>query len=262
MSKNLLESKPGRALLAILGMLCTGLASADLLPTEEVITSDFDGDGQREVAMVVRDDPGGSGTFYHLLVVDTDDNGKLRTTSAFIGDRVQFLNFWHDRKKGAIALDMVQGGKGDAACCPTHKVVRRWKLHDGKLTELPVEPYGQVSINDLVRLKWQLVQLDGQAVPGDAGIDFTFGPGKVGGRSGCNNYVTDVKEPSPGRLKIGPLVGATQMACPKEQMKREQQFLKRLGQVTGYRWMGNTLALDWQEKDQQGSLLFRLLEEE
>jgi heat shock protein HslJ len=245
----------------LLGMLYVGVASANLLPTEEGITSDFDGDGQSEVALVVRDDPGGSGVFYHLLVVDTDENGKLRTASSFIGDRVQFLNFWHDREKGAIAMDLVQAGKGDAACCPTHKVVRRWKFQDGSLKELPAEPYGQVSINDLVRFKWRLVQMDGQSVSENAGIDLTFGPGKVGGKSGCNNYIAGVKQTSPGKLKINAPMAATQMACPEEQMKREQEFLKRLTQATSYQWMGKTLVLDWQDNGKQGSLVFRLVEE-
>ncbi len=50
------------------------------------------------------------------------------------------------------------------------------------------------------------------------------------------------------------------MACPEEQMTREQQFLKRLSQATAYRWMGKTLALDWRHYGKNGSLVFRLVE--
>ncbi|WP_456405131.1 META domain-containing protein [Thiolapillus sp.] len=55
-------------------------------------------------------------------------------------------------------------------------------------------------------------------------------------------------------------MAASQMACPEEQMTREQQFLKRLSQATAYRWMGKTLALDWRHYGKNGSLVFRLVE--
>ena len=253
----------GKMLLGVLTLLATGTASATGLGfTGEAITGDFDGDGLDELAQIIRDDPGGSGTFYHLLVMDTNDKGELVTDSAFVGDRVQVLNFWADHDKGAIGLDLVQGGEGDAACCPTHKVVRRWKLAGGKLTELTAEPYGQVSLGDLVRFKWNLVRMEEKAIPEGVDIHLILGDGGAVGKSGCNNYQVGLKEPAPGKVSFQAPIAATMMACPEPAMSLEQKYLQRLSQVTGYRWMGKSLALDWQAEDQGGSLLFRLVEEE
>jgi heat shock protein HslJ len=243
------------------GMLLVSVVSANLLPTEERIASDFDGDDQTEVAMILRNDTGGSSVFYHLLVVDTDSNGELRTISSLIGDNVRFLNFWHDRKETAIALDMVEIGKGDSTCCPTHKTVRRWELKDGKLKELPAEPYGQVNINDLVRLNWRLVQMDDQVIPENMEINMVFGPGQLGGKSGCNRYLADVNEPSPGKLAINVRMTATRMACSEKKMQIEQRFLELMAQATSYRWMGNTMTIGWEDNGKQGSLSFRLVDE-
>jgi heat shock protein HslJ len=235
------------------------LAHRGLGFTGHAMTADFDGDGHDELAPILRNDPGGSGVFYHLLVIDTDERGAPRAVSAFIGDRVQILNFWAD--EGDIALDLVEAGPGDAGCCPTHKTVRRWKLKDGGLVELPAQPYGQVGLADLVRLTWRLVKMDGRAVPQDIPIDITVGTGGALGRSGCNRYQVAVKETAPGRVSFDEPVAATQMACPEARMALERRFLQRLSRVNGYRWMGGTLALDWQEGDAGGSLLFRLVED-
>ena len=243
----------------LLGLFAASTASANLSLNEGGMTSDFDADGQSEIVRIVRDDPGGSGTFYHLLVIDTDENGELRSTSTLLGDRIQFLNFWKDNN--LIAIDMVQAGEEDAACCPTQKIVRRWQFQDGKLIEQPAEPYGQVSIKDLVKLKWKLIQMGDQKIDADTDINLTFGQEMVGGKSGCNNYSTSAKEPSPGKLKIAASMAATMMACTDKQMSLEQQFLKRLEQVESYRWMGDYMTLEWQDKENQGSLVFQLIKE-
>jgi len=243
----------------LLGVFSASTASANLSFTESGMNSDFNGDDQSEIVRIVRDDPGGSGTFYHLLVIDTDDNGEPRSTTTLLGDRVQFLNFWKD--KNLIAIDMVQAGKDDAACCPTQKIIRRWQFQDGKLIEQPAEPYGQVSIKDLIKLKWKLIQMGDQEIDDDTDISFTFGQQMVSGKSGCNSYSTAAKEPSAGKLKIAASMAATMMACPDKQMNLEQQFLQRLGQVESYRWMGDYMTLEWQDNENQGSLVFQLVKE-
>ena len=245
----------GTALSTAFFTLFTGLASANLYSTDLYLNSDLDGDGQSEIARIVVDDPGGSGTFYYLLTIDTDDQG-LRTDSALLGDRVQILSI--DNDQGNIRLDMVQSGEGDAACCPTHKVMRTWKLDDGKLKELPVKPYGRLDIIDLSGGKWYLTRMDGQQVAADAGAYIAIdGTGKkLAGRSGCNNFTTTMEETGVGRLKIQAPMGATLMACPEPQMKLEKAFLERLPKVTGYRWQVNQLTLDWEADGKSGSLVF------
>lgn len=244
----------------ILGVFCSGIVSANLSFTEQGMTSDFDDDGQNEIVRIIRVEPGGSGIFYYLAVIDIDEKGELNFVSVLLGDRVQFLNFWKD--KGAIAIDMVQAGKDDYACCPTNKVVRRWRLQQGKLMEQPIELYGQVSLGDLVRLKWRLLQIDRQKLPPDAGINLVFGQGQVvQGSSGCNRYKTTTEESSTGKLKIKETLATTRIACSEQQMEQEKKFLKRLSQVNSYSWMGDYMTLNWQVGSEQGSLLFQLVKD-
>jgi len=55
-------------------------------------------------------------------------------------------------------------------------------------------------------------------------------PDKVSGKGGCNRYLGAFKLDAE-RLAIGPL-GATRMACPKEEMDVEKRFLDLAPRVT------------------------------
>ncbi|WP_456449285.1 META domain-containing protein [Thiolapillus sp.] len=249
-----------RWMVGLFVLLPLGLASASIYEAEQGMAVDMDGDGQSELVRILIDTPGGSGTFYYLVLINSNERGEPVFQSAFVGDRVQVIRMWKDQDQ--IALDVLQAGEGDAACCPTHKVIRRWKLQGGGLVEQAPEPYGRLSIEDLKTAKWQLVAMDGESLPGDVGVTLVFGEkNRVAGKSACNNYNTQVEEPSSGRLKFGMSLVSTKMACPENRMKLEQAYLQHLQKVNAYHWTGDHLQLDWQEGDQYGSLLFRKMKE-
>jgi hypothetical protein len=200
------------------------MAFAHLEQAEPGVAMDIDGDGQSEWVSVMVDMPGGSGRFYHLVVADTNEKGEPTFRTVFLGDRERILRMWDDQ--GQVALDMIQAGEGDAACCPSHKVIRRWKMQDGKLMEQPMDAYGRVSVDDFQDATWQLVAMDGEPLPENARVSLVFGEkSRVAGKSGCNRYSTTVEELSSGVLKVGMSLVSTKMACPDDRMSLEQRYL-------------------------------------
>lgn len=55
----------------------------------EPVTGDASGDGKPDTALLLADDPGGSGTFYYAVLA-IDDGGSWRATNALpLGDRIK-----------------------------------------------------------------------------------------------------------------------------------------------------------------------------
>lgn len=78
---------------------------------------------------------------------------------------------------------------------------------------------------------WRVLGLDGKPLPDGVVATIAFeAPDKVSGKSGCNRYFGAFKLDAE-RLAIGPL-GATRMACPKDEMEVEQRFLDLAARVT------------------------------
>ena len=219
------------------------------------LSGDLDGDGQNELALLLWDDPGGSGTFVYLNVIRTDNQGNPQALFALVGDRVQVLDARIDN--GTLLLEVIQPGEQEPACCGSQKVLRRWKLEDGQLVELQVEIEGKVLVEDLEGKRWVLKAFDDTAVTGDQRITIEVKNGQVVGSSGCNRYfasVSDVQEP--GRaIKIGP-VGSTRKACPAPLMEVEQKYLEALRHVGSFSIEGRQLVLSWKDGDRYGVLRF------
>ena len=82
-----------------------------------VAHGDLDGDLVDDAAMAVFIDPGGSGTFIHLLAM-TDDAGKpVQAGREFLGDRVRVQDL--TVSGGRIYVTMRAHGPGDGLCCPS-----------------------------------------------------------------------------------------------------------------------------------------------
>ena len=52
------------------------------------VSGDFNGDGLSDIAFILTQDPGGSGTFYYIVVALGDANGCKGTNAIFLGDRI------------------------------------------------------------------------------------------------------------------------------------------------------------------------------
>jgi heat shock protein HslJ len=118
------------------------------------------------------------------------------------------------------------------------------------------EVLGTLTMGTLAANEWQLLQMDGEALPeGVRPPVLHFELKDVRGFAGCNRFTATVTETAPGEIDIGP-GAATKMACPPAEMELEAKFLAQLDKVTRYSFLAGQLALSWQDKDSSGLLLF------
>lgn len=218
-------------------------------------SGDLDADGMEEQIVFIWKSSGGSGTRVYMAVLARHENKVVNTATILLGDRVQLqmgriIN-------GKIELDVVQAEEGDAACCPTHKILRSWEYKDKQLVEQKPQPLGTISLRDLEGIKWTLSQLNwNEKVAEDAGVTLIFKADKVVGGSGCNRYFSAIKNSSvAGEIQLG-LAGGTRMACPGDAMDLESRYLKALSKVNKYSFVNGQLALTWQDDDATGTMLF------
>lgn len=87
---------------------------------------DLDGDGADDAAVILVANPGGSGSFYHLVAVRNEGGTARATAVASLGDRVKVENV--SIKAGEIAVQVVAHGPQDPLCCPTQQATRSFRL--------------------------------------------------------------------------------------------------------------------------------------
>ena len=56
------------------------------------VEGDLDGDGDRDTALILAHDPGGSGTFYYVTVAENCSGSYRGTRAVFLGDRIAPLD--------------------------------------------------------------------------------------------------------------------------------------------------------------------------
>ena len=71
---------------------------------------------------------GGSDWFLCLAVVEKRNGVLINAATAALGERVQVRDVRIEN--GTIALDVLQTGPQDAACCPGALVPRHWRLNE------------------------------------------------------------------------------------------------------------------------------------
>ncbi len=218
-------------------------------------TGDLNGDGVDERVVFLWESSGGSGTRIYMAVLGSHKGKLVNLATHLVGDRVQLQ--MGRVNHGKIELYVVQAGKGDAACCPTNKVLRTWSLRNKQLIENKAESLGRFSLADLEGIEWTLTQINWrQNLPENITITLTIDGDKVSGRSGCNRYFAAIKEGEmPGDIKIGQAAG-TRMACPGDAMELESRFLKALSNVIKYSFVNGRLALTYKDEDAIGTMLF------
>ena len=94
--------------------------------TDFIASGDLNGDGVDEIAALIAENYGGSGTFV-FLVIYSDADGKLTfQTSALVDDRpaLNALSI----KNGEVFLDAATRDADDPFCCPTLKTNRHYTL--------------------------------------------------------------------------------------------------------------------------------------
>ena len=82
--------------------------------------------GTRYAAVILVTDPGGSGSFSDLVVVQNRRGRPVQAANAELGDRVRVQSLGIARRDGQteIHVGLVSHGPDDPLCCPTQRVVR------------------------------------------------------------------------------------------------------------------------------------------
>ncbi len=219
------------------------------------LRGDLDDDGEQEIVLALWDEPGGSGVFNYLVILDLV-KGKLASQSLFVGDRVQILG--GEIVGNTISIDLIEHGDSDPSCCPTQKATRTWAYDsNGHFKEMPVKLRGKLSVEDIGGKEWILNRINEEPVPKGLGISLIYDDGRITGSAGCNSYFADMKdlEGSGGGIKVGP-VGSTRKVCPDEIMHMESSYLQKLGNATGFSFIGRQLVVSWNAEGQSGALFF------
>jgi heat shock protein HslJ len=90
---------------------------------------------------------------------------------------------------------------------------------------------------------WRLVEIAGQAVPGNVLATLAFSePGRIAGTAGCNGY-TGAARLEGGRFAVGPLA-TTRRACEAPAMAFEQRYLAALATAQALRRDGERLTVE------------------
>lgn len=95
-------------------------------------TGDLNGDGQLDVAFVLTQSPGGSGTFYFVVAALKTPAGYVGTPAVLLGDRIAPQSTSY--KDGAVTVNYADRKPGEPMTAqPSVGVSKTFKVIDGKL---------------------------------------------------------------------------------------------------------------------------------
>jgi hypothetical protein len=95
---------------------------------------DLNGDHNKDSAVILITNSGGSGTFYDLAVVINDKGTYKHVASANLGDRVKIKKLVIDGN--LVKVTMLTQGPADPMTSPTQQVTRTFKFENNTLTEI------------------------------------------------------------------------------------------------------------------------------
>ncbi|MEE9143117.1 MAG: hypothetical protein V3U59_10415 [Gammaproteobacteria bacterium] len=95
---------------------------------------DLDGDGHADAVVTLATNTGGSGVFVKFVTVQNKRGRPGQIRGMALGDRVRVNDVRID--DGVIVLDITTHAEGDAMCCPTLEIEKRYAITGGALREL------------------------------------------------------------------------------------------------------------------------------
>lgn len=187
---------------------------------------------QTMAALVIVTDPGGSGVFFDLYLVQRRENLWSVVDRARLGDRIRVNTIRIER--GLVELDLTAHGSGDRTCCPTERRRVRYALQGERLVKADAPEESTPSPIEGPVWTWQYAaRVDGsRTTPTEPGLyTLSFGPnGQLRIRADCNQaggrYQLDG-----ARLALS-VTHSTMAACPPESLDR--QFLADVAAVTAW----------------------------
>ena len=99
------------------------------------VKGDFNGDGLEDVAFLLTQDSGGSGTFFYIVVALREGDGFLGINGIFLGDRIAPQTT--ELKNGEIVVNYADRRPDEPmTATPSVGVSRYFKVVDNKLAEI------------------------------------------------------------------------------------------------------------------------------
>jgi hypothetical protein len=108
--------------------------------------------GQDMAAVILVSDPGGSGTFYDLAVMVSQDGQPVNVAATFLGDRIQINTLSVENNQ--IKIDLIQAGPDDPMCCPSQQVIKTFELQGEQPVEISSEEVTIAATPELVGSLW------------------------------------------------------------------------------------------------------------
>jgi hypothetical protein len=102
------------------------------------VKADFNGDGVADVAFLLTQDAGGTGTFYYVAAVISENNGYKGTNAILLGDRIapQTTEF----RNGMIIVNYADRKPGEPFTTPPSVGVSKYfKVVDGKIIAIDLK---------------------------------------------------------------------------------------------------------------------------
>jgi len=199
-------------------------------------------DGQTAAALVIVTDPGGSGGFFDLYLVQLRENRWRVMDRAHLGDRIRVNRI--EVERDLIGLDLTVHGLRDRTCCPTERSRVYYALHGERLVK--VNAPAQHSPNPIEGPVWgwqYAVRVDGtRTTPTEPGrYTLHLGPdGQLNVQADCNQAGGNYRlEGSHLTLSV---THSTMAACPPDSLDR--QFLADLAAVIAWRLEDSRLYVD------------------
>ena len=98
-------------------------------------TGDLSGDGTPDVAFVLTQNPGGSGTFYYVVVAVQTFSGYQGTNAMFLGDRIAPQTT--EIRNGRLIVNYADRKPGDSMVDrPTVSVSKQFEIANNRLVEV------------------------------------------------------------------------------------------------------------------------------
>lgn len=115
---------PGSAALVVTRLMATGTPG------------DLDGDGWEDAAVVLAQEPGGSGTFFYVAVALGSADGYTGTAAVLLGDRISYRSAAIG--EGLVTVTYAERRPGEPmTTSPSVEITRTLRLVDGELVPTP-----------------------------------------------------------------------------------------------------------------------------
>ena len=198
--------------------------------------------GQTAAALVIVTDPGGSGVFFDLYLVQQRENRWRVVDRARLGDRIRVNTI--EVERGLVELDLTVHGPRDGTCCPTERSRVYYALQGERLVKVSAPAQNIPSPIEGPVWTWQYVaRVNGtRTMPAEPGhYTLRLGPnGQLNVRADCNQAGGRYRLEG-SRLTLS-VTHSTMAACPPESLDR--QFLAELAAVIAWRLEDSRLHVD------------------